>query len=157
MPEMHLKQSRFTYSAWGPFTKNKKIIQKFEEKVDWWYIYQSELGKACFQYDIAYGIFEDLIMRKACDEILCDKAFDIANDPKYDQYQRGIASMVYKIFDEKTAGDAVKNGAMENKKLAEKLLKSIIRIFKKLQYCLLQTIFGVLILLNFIIDQWNYG
>ena len=92
-------------------------------------------------------------MRKACDEILCDKAFDIANDPKYDQYRRGIASMVYKIFDEKTAGDAVKNGAIENKKLAEKLLKSIIRIFKKLQYCLLQTIFGVLILLNFIIDQ----
>ena len=54
-------------------------------------------------------------MRKACDEILCDKAFDIANDPKYDQYRRGIASMVYKIFDEKTAGDAVKNGAIEIK------------------------------------------
>ena len=76
-------------------------------------------------------------MRKACDEILRDKAFDIANYPKYDQNQRGIASIIYKIFDEKTAGDAVKNEAMENKELAEKLLKSVIRIFKKRQYCLL--------------------
>ena len=130
MPEMHLRQSRFTYSACGPFTKNKKIIQKFEGKGDWWYIYQSELGKACFQHDIAYGDFEDLIMRKACDEILRDTAFDIANDPKYDQYQCGIASMVYKIFDEKTAGDAAKNDAMENKKLAEKLLKQLSEYLK---------------------------
>ena len=76
-------------------------------------------------------------MRKACDEILRDKAFDIANDPKYDQNQRGIASIIYKIFDENTAGDAVKNEAMENKELAEKLLKSFIRIFKKRQFCLL--------------------
>ena len=137
MPEMHLRQSRFTYSACESFTKNKKLIHKFEEKGDWRYIYQSELGKACLQHGIAYGDFEDLIMRKTWDEILRDKAFDIANDPKYDQYQRGIASMVYKIFNEKTAGDAVKNEAMENKELGEKLLKSIIRIFKKRQYCLL--------------------
>ena len=34
MPEMHLKQAWFTYSACGPFTKNKEKIQKFEETGD---------------------------------------------------------------------------------------------------------------------------
>ena len=53
MPEMHLKQPGFTYSACGPFTKNKERIQKFKETGDTSYIYKNELDKACFQHDMA--------------------------------------------------------------------------------------------------------
>ena len=55
MPEMHLSQPGFTYSAFGPFTKNKERIQKFKETGDTSYIYKNELDKACFQHDMAYG------------------------------------------------------------------------------------------------------
>ena len=55
MIEMHLNQHGFTYSACGPFTKNKKRIQKFKETGNSRYIYQNELDKACFQHDMAYG------------------------------------------------------------------------------------------------------
>ena len=50
---------------------------------------------------MAYGDFKDLNRRTAADKVLCDKAFNIAKDPKYDGYQRGLASMVYKLFDKK--------------------------------------------------------
>ena len=60
MAEMHLKQPGFTYSAYGPFTKNKKRIQKFKETVDLRYIHKNELDKAYFQHDVAYGDFKDL-------------------------------------------------------------------------------------------------
>ena len=63
MPEMHLKQCEFTYSACGPFTKNKKRIQKFKEIGDSIYIYRNELDKACFQHDMDYGDFKDLARR----------------------------------------------------------------------------------------------
>ena len=52
MSEMHLKQSGFTYSACGPFTKDKERIQKFKETGDSRYIYRYELDKACFQHDM---------------------------------------------------------------------------------------------------------
>ena len=58
MPEMHLKQPVFTYSACGPFTKKKERIQKFKETGDTSYIYKNELDKACFQHDMAYGDFK---------------------------------------------------------------------------------------------------
>ena len=54
MPEVHLKQPGFTYSACGSVTKNKKIIQKFKETEDTKYIYRNEVDKACFQNDMAY-------------------------------------------------------------------------------------------------------
>ena len=57
MPEMDLKQTGFTYSACGPFTKNKERIQNFKETGDSRYIYKNELDKSCFQHDIAYGDF----------------------------------------------------------------------------------------------------
>ena len=47
----------------------------------------------------------------------------LIKNPRYDGYQRGLASMVYKFFDKKTAGGAVKNEIMQNKELAEKLLR----------------------------------
>ena len=89
MPEMHLKQPGFTYSACGPFTKNKERIQKFKETGDTSYIYKNELDKACFQHDMAYVDFKDLAKRTASDKILRDKEFNIAKNPKYDGYQRG--------------------------------------------------------------------
>ena len=78
MPEMHLKQPGFTYSACGPFTKNKEQIQKFKETGDTSYIYKNELDKACFQHDMAYGDFKDLKRRTASGKILRDEAFNIA-------------------------------------------------------------------------------
>ena len=57
MPEMHLKQPGFTYSACGPFTKNKERIQKFKETGDTNYIYKNERDKPCCQHDMAYGEF----------------------------------------------------------------------------------------------------
>ena len=90
MPEMHLKQPGFTYSACGPFTKNKERIQKFKETGDTSYIYKNELDKACFQHDMAYGDFKDLARRTASDKMLKDKAFNIATNPKHDGYQRGL-------------------------------------------------------------------
>ena len=98
MPEMHLRQPGFTYSACGPFTKNKERIQKFKETGDTSYIYKNELGKACFQHDMAYGGFKELAKRTAADKVLRNKAFKIASDQKYDGYQRGLASMVYRFF-----------------------------------------------------------
>ena len=93
---MHLKQQGFTYSACGPITKNKEGIQKFKETRDTDYIYKSEIDKACFQHDMAYGDFKDLKRRTFSDKVLRDKAFNIAKNPKYNGYKRGIASMVYK-------------------------------------------------------------
>ena len=84
MPEMHLKQPGFTYSACGPFTKNKDRIRKFKETRDSRYIYRNE---ACFQHDIAYGDLKDLAKRTAADKVLRDKAFNIAKAPKYGGYQ----------------------------------------------------------------------
>ena len=78
MPEMHLKQPRVTYSACGPFTKNKERIQKFKETGDASYIYKNELDEGCFQHDIAYGEIKDLERRKASDKVLRNKAFNIA-------------------------------------------------------------------------------
>ena len=98
MPELHLKQHGFTYSACGPFTKGKKRIQNLKETGDISYIYKNELDMACFQQDMAYGDFKDLVRRTASDKVLRDKAFNIAKIPKYDGYQRGLASMIYKFL-----------------------------------------------------------
>ena len=107
MPDMHFKQPGLTYSACGPFTKNKERIQKFKETGDTSYIYKNELDKACFQHDMAYEDFKDLPRRTASDKILRDKAFNIGKNPKYDGYQRGLASMIYKFFDKKSTGSGV--------------------------------------------------
>ena len=132
VPEMHLRHPGFTYSACRSFTKNKERIKKFKETGDSRYIYQNKLDKACFQHDMAYGRFKDLNRRTAADKALRDKAFNIATNPKYDGYQRGLASMVYKFFDKKKL--LVEHSKIEitsNKGLAEELHKPIIKKFNK--------------------------
>ena len=68
MPEMHLKQPDFTYSACGPFTKNNEKIKKFMQTGNTDFIYKNELDKACFQHDMAYGKSKDLINRTQSDK-----------------------------------------------------------------------------------------
>ena len=130
MPEMHLKQPGLTYSASGPFTKNKEKIEKFKETGDANYIFKNELDKACLQYDMAYGDFKDLMKRTASDKVLRDNAFNIAKNSKYDGYQRELPSMVFKFFDNKMAGGGINIEIKPNEKLAEELHKPIIRKFK---------------------------
>ena len=125
-PEMHLKQPGFTYSACGPFTKNKEKIKTGNSR----YIYQNRLDKACFQHDMAYGDFKDLNKRTAADKVLHDKVFHIAKNPKYDGYQHGLVLMVYKFFDIKSSGGTVKNKIISHKKSAEQLHKPNIRKFE---------------------------
>ena len=103
MLEMHLRQPQFVYSACGPFTKHKERIKEFKCTGDRRYIYRNELNKACFQHDSAYADHKDLINRTKADKVLRDKAYNIASNPEYDGYQRGLASMIYKFFDSKVA------------------------------------------------------
>ena len=76
-------------------------------------IYKNELDTACFQHDMAYGKYKDLERRTQSDKVLKDKAFEIANNPKYDGYQRELASMVFKFFDKKSKGTGIKNEVKE--------------------------------------------
>ena len=124
MPEMHLRQPRFTYSACGPFTKYKERIEKFLQTGNTDFIYRNELDKACFQHDMADGKAKDSVRRTQLDRILRDKAFNIASDSNYDGYQRELASMVYKFFHKKSSGSGIINEA--NYQLADELHKPII-------------------------------
>ena len=128
IPEMHLRQPQFVYSACGPFTKNKERIQKFKETGDTSYIYKNELDKACFQHDIAYGDFKDLGKRTEADKVLREKASKIVSDQEYDGYQRGLASVAYKFFDKNSQGKGLANNK-ENVQLAAEFHKPIIRKF----------------------------
>ena len=98
MPEMHLKQSGFTYSTSGPFTRKEGRIEKFMQSGNTDFIYRNELDKACFQHNMAYGKSKDLAKRIESDKVLRDKAFKIASDPKYDVYRRGLASNGLQVF-----------------------------------------------------------
>ena len=125
MPEMHLRQPGFTYSACGPFTKNKERIEKFMQSGNTDFIYKNELDKACFAYDMAYGKSKDLVKKTQSDKVLRDKAFKIASNPNYDGYQRGLASMVYKFFQKKSSGSGITNEF--NYQLANELHKPVIK------------------------------
>ena len=94
-------------------------------------IYQNQLAKACFQHFMAYGDFRDLNRRIFADKVFRDKACHIAKDPKYDGYQRGLATMVYTFFDKKTSGSGIKIENASNKEIAQelhKLLESLIKV-----------------------------
>ena len=121
---MHLKHPRLTYSACGPFIKNKERIKKFRETGGIRYIYIYELDKACFQHDMAYGDFRNLAKRTASDKVIRDKAFNIAKNSE--TYQRGLASMVYNFFDKKSSVTGITNENKQNEKLVEELHKPVI-------------------------------
>ena len=127
MPEMHLRQPQFVYSDCGPFTRHKERIKEFKQTGDTCYIYRNELDKVCFQHDSAYADHKDLINKTEADKVLRDKADDIASNPKYDVYQRGLGSMVYKFFDKKSMGSAIASSSI----LADELHKPIIKKFEK--------------------------
>ena len=112
------------------WSKNKERIQKFKETGDTNYIYKNELDKACFQHDKTYGDFRDLKKRTSSNKILRDKALNIAKNPNYDGYQRGLASMVYKFFDKIILICWIVNNK-ENIQLAEELHKPINKKFEK--------------------------
>ena len=80
---------------------------------------------------MAYGDFKDLKRRTFCDKFLKDKALNIAKNAKYDGYQRGLASMVYKFFDKKSKVSGVNIPSQFNKQLAKELHKPIIKNFRK--------------------------
>ena len=107
MPEVHLKQPGFTYSACGPLTKNKERIEKFMQTGNKDFIYKNELDMACFQRVMAYGKSKYLAKRTQSDKVVRYKALKIASDLKYGGYQRGLASVVYKFFDKKSSGSGV--------------------------------------------------
>ena len=94
-----------------------------------------------------YGLwrFKDLKRRTFSGKVLKGKAFNIAKNPKYDGYQKGLASMVYKFFDKKSKGSGVVNNEIkQNLQLAKELHKTIIRNLKKEQFIQdLKTIFRV--------------
>ena len=107
MPEMHLRQSGFMYSACGPFTSNKEKIEKFKQTVDSQHIFHNKLDKACFQHDIAYEDFKGLTSRTASDKVLCYKAFNIVKNFKWHGYQYRLVSVIYRLFDKKFSGGTV--------------------------------------------------
>ena len=131
MPKMHLRQPQFVYSACGPFTRHKERIKKIKQTGDTRYIYRNELDKACFQHDSAYTDHKDLINRTEAKKVLRDKAYDIASNPEYDGYQRGLVSMVYKFFDKKSMGSGVKKLKDISLILADELRKPVIKKFDK--------------------------
>ena len=101
------------------------------------FIYKNELDKACFQHDMAYGKSRDLIKFSYLSiywsinlfDLVKSKAFKIASDPKYDGYQRVLASMIYNFFDKKYSESGIINES--NYQLANELHKPIIKKFKK--------------------------
>ena len=98
VPELHLKLSGFTYSACGKFAKHRESIQNFRETGNLNNLDRNELNKACFSYDAAHSDSKDLAKRTIPDNILKDKAYQIARNGKYDGYQRVLASMIYKFL-----------------------------------------------------------
>ena len=101
------------------------------------FVYKSDLDKAWFQHDMAYGKSKNLAKRTQSDKVLRDKAFKIASDPKYEGYQRGLASMVYKFFDKRSSGSRVavslanKSATKPDNQLENELHRQIIRKFQK--------------------------
>ena len=129
MPEMYLRQPQFAYSVCGPFIRHRERIKKFKQTGDTHHIYRKELNKACFQHDSAYVDNKDLINRTKSDKFLRDEAYDVASNPEYDGYQRGLASMVYKFFDKKSMGSGIVKGSSSI--LADELHKPVIKKFNK--------------------------
>ena len=163
MPELHLVDPIVKkYSACGPFTKHTQRIQGFLNTGKLSYIYKNDLDKACFQHDMEYNKFKDLEQRTQSDIVLKNKALKIASNPKYNGYERGLASMVYKFFDKTLKGSGLKENQgnfLQNSQLANKLHKPIIRKFKKRKVysSFKDNIWGVALVDMQLISKYNKG
>ena len=127
MPEMHLKQPGFTYSACGPFTKNKETIEKFMQTGNTDFIYINELDKACFQHDMAYSKSKDLTRRTESDKVLRDKDLKlqvIQNmiDIKEDQFQQSTSFLMERVLIEILKPSQIINLQMN---FTDRLLKNL--------------------------------
>ena len=91
------------------------------------FIYKNGFDKACLQHDITYDKFKDLAKRTQSDKVWREKPFEIASNPKYDRYQRGLASMVYNSFDKKSTGSGIKSEIKQNQQFANEFHEPIIR------------------------------
>ena len=119
------------------FYRHKERKKKFKRTGDTHLLYRNELDKACFKHDAAYAKYKNVENRLISDQKLRNSAYDIASNPKYDGYQRGLASMVYKFFYSKVTpgkGNA-KHSSLKHmetyKILAEELHKPGIKKFNK--------------------------
>ena len=148
MPEIHLRQPGFAYSAYRSFTKYKERMQKLKETGDSQYIYQNELDKAWFRHDKAYGHINDLPRMNASDRVLPNKTFNANKNPKYDGYQRGLASMVYKwLIKSPLPVVMLEKKKCQTKNYLKNYKNQLLENLKSEKYThLLQTRFGVLIL-----------
>ena len=90
MPELHLKQPEFTCSACGPLTKHRERIQKFRGTGNVKHLYRNKLDKACFAHDEAYSDSKGLAKKTISDKILKNRAYAIARNHGYDEYQRAL-------------------------------------------------------------------
>ena len=122
MLEMQLRQVGFSYSACGPFTKNKERTKKFKEKGDSWYIYQNKLFKACFEHGIGYGDFK--VKYYMINHLILLKIKNMMNTKEV------LLQWLTIFFDKETAGPgAVQNKNMPDQQLPEEFHKPIIRKF----------------------------
>ena len=108
--EMQLRQHEFTYSACGPFTKNQRKNTKILKKEFQDIFIKTNWIKLAFLWNFKY-----LPKSTGSDKVLCDKAFNIAKNPKYNGYHHGLASMVYNFLKKKSSGGGFKNEIMLKK------------------------------------------
>ena len=126
MLQLHLGQPRFTYSVCGPFTKHLKSIQKFRETGYFKFSIWNELDQTCFAHDATCSDRRNLAIRTISVKILKEKAYEIALILKYDWYQKELASIVFKFFDQKTG-----SAASVNEEIAQELHKPVIKKFRR--------------------------
>ena len=127
--------------------KNQDLL-KSKKKMEYSrYIDKTELDKACFQHDVASRDFPDLAKRTSSEKVLRDKAFNIAKNQKYGEYQRSLAFKVYKFFDKKRLQVvALKMKLNKINNFQVNFIKQLLKNFKKEKYiCHSETISGVLI------------
>ena len=127
MPEMHLRQPGFTYSACGPFTKNKERIKNLKKQVIQDIFIKTNFIKLVFKI-----IWLMEILKIYLEERLLIRCYMIKHLILLKiQSMLGFTSMAYTFFDKNTSGGVIKSEIMSNKELAKELHKLIIRKFEK--------------------------
>ena len=162
MSEMHLWDPKVKkYSACGPFTRHQKRIDMFMKDRRLSHILKNRLDAACFQHDPTYTKYKDRLNREQSDIVLKNKALKIATDPRVNGYQRRLASMVYKFFNEVTKGSGInlQANSLNNETLAEELHQPIIKNFKrrKVYSSFKDNIWGVDLADMQLISKYNKG